>query len=96
MPASLRSLLRDLEHVERLRLLRNWLVGLGISAICLALTFITSGLSNPKGWSNTFAALRAHGYFLPFALPSFIIGLLLLGAGVVATLILHRREKNIP
>lgn len=96
MPASLHSALKQLEHVERLRLLRNWLVGLGVAAICLAATFITSNVSNPKWWSNSFAALRAHGYFLPLVLPSFVIGLLLLGAGMIAAVVLHSREKNIP
>lgn len=89
-PIPLNSALRNLVLVERLRRLRNWLVGSGTAAICLSISLIPGGLSNPKWWSNTFFALRHYGHFQDFALTALLLGFALLVSGGISALILRR------
>ena len=98
--------LNGLARRERLRAIRTWCFGLGVAACGLVLLPPnTSLIANPDAWGPTggirfFVApfLAAPFYFTSwFAISALVLGITLLLAGVILTLLLRRHaeeEKN--
>jgi hypothetical protein len=86
---------RELEALaakERMTLLRNWCLGLGLVACLIAITAVGGGsIGNPKRWESGYDALAALGVLRWFVVPLFGVGILLLVGGLVLAVLASRR-----
>ena len=77
---------------ERMTLLRNWCVGLGLVACLIAITAVTdTSIGNPATWESAYHALAALGALRWVVVPLFGAGILLLVAGSVLAVLAARR-----
>jgi|RhiMetdeSRZDD1v2_1073273.scaffolds.fasta_scaffold370794_2 hypothetical protein len=77
---------------ERMTLLRNWCLGLGLVACLIAITAVVdTTIGNPKTWDSAYHALAASGALRWFVVPLFGAGTLLLVAGLVFAVLAARR-----
>jgi hypothetical protein len=77
---------------ERLTLLRNWCLGLGLVACVIAITAVGGwSIGNPKRWESGYDALAAAGLLRWFVVPLFGAGILLLVTGSVLAVLAARR-----
>lgn len=83
---------------ERLRVLRNWFLGVGIGACAIAvLSFGQAIINNPEAWAPTggpqtsFVAVLAGAGWRPLAGPMLIGGAGLIVLAVLLTLVIGRR-----
>lgn len=76
-----------------MRALRNWLTGLGVVALALALMAIRNTVGNPETWTSAFNALAASGAFAQYAAWLAGAGILFLLVAVVVALYLGVSEQ---
>jgi ABC-type Fe3+ transport system permease subunit len=77
---------------ERMTLLRNWCLGLGLVACLIAITAIGGmSIGNPATWESAYDAMAALGALRWSVVPLFGAGILLLVVGLVFAVLAARR-----
>ena len=84
-----------LARVEKLRLLRNWCLGVGPLA-CLVAIESAGGwsIANPKAWSSAYEAFAAAGVLRWAFVPLLGLGSALLLLAVFLSIIIARRQRS--
>lgn len=87
--------LRRLARLERLQVVRNWALGLGIVALVssIGIAGFGSGIENPKSASSMFSALAQAGFLRWVALPLVIAGASLLAAAIGVQIFLAKNKR---
>jgi hypothetical protein len=83
-----------LARVEKLRLLRNWCLGVGLVA-CLVAIESAGGwsIANPKTWSSAYESFAAAGVLRWVVVPLLGLGGALLLLAVFLSIIVARRQR---
>ena len=85
--------LNELANLERLRLVRNWCLGLGLVACLIAIETIAGwGIGNPKNWASAYEAFAAAGELRWLFVPLSGIAIALFAVGIFLCIVVARRE----
>jgi chromate transport protein ChrA len=85
--------LNELANLERLRLVRNWCLGLEFAACLIAIETIAGwGIGNPKNWASAYEAFAAAGELRWLFVPLIGIGIALFVVGIFLCIVVARRE----
>ena len=77
---------------ERLKLLRNWCLGIGLVALLIAITASgPTNIYNPKAWDSTYYAWAALGALTQFSIALFGVGLCFVVIGVIFAVVAAKR-----
>ena len=86
--------LQRVERLERLRIIRNWALGLGLVSILVSVTAVGFGpTNNPKLWSSTYAAFAQGGLLRWAAVPLFATGIAMLVAGICVHIVVAKGDQ---
>jgi hypothetical protein len=77
---------------ERLKLLRNWCLGIGVVAFLIAITASgPTNIYNPKVWDSAYYAWAALGALSQFSIALFGVGTLFVVIGVILAVLATKR-----
>jgi hypothetical protein len=81
-------------NLERLRLVRNWCLVLGLVAGLIAIETIGGlGIGNPKNWASAYEAFAAAGELRWLFVPLIGIAIVLFAVGIFLCIVVARREE---
>ena len=85
--------LNEFANLERLKLVRNWCLGLGLVACLIAIETIAGwGIGNPKIWASAYEAFAAAGELRWLFVPLIRIAIALFGVGIFLCIVVAPRE----